>query len=459
MNYFSVFVWLPRIIDLLLPAFVLLLLPTLIADNPRLASYSIAYGIIILLTSQYVGIYSDWHGKSFFNSIIKVIFITFFSWTVGTIILLTVDITLATESVLFLLNKWFILTLLGLLFYRFFLRLLLNTLRSKGYFLNNFLIIGTMPDVLTVHNSMTSNRWSGNKCIGFIDLHDLEHTNSSNQQIKYLGNISEIVDILNAYKIDEAIVITTKNSEALNPVVSILMDSLIRVKIVASQINDLHLNTYPEFQNGIIFVNLNSTPLSRLTAKFIKRSMDIIISSLLLIILSPVFMLITACVKISSPGPILFKQNRVTINNKVFTLYKFRSMPINTDQELPVWGKSAMKIDSKFGALIRKSSLDELPQLMNVLKGDMSLVGPRPEIDIYVDQFKHEIPRYVQKHMVRAGLTGLAQINGLRGDTSIHKRIAYDLQYIANWSFSLDCKILFKTVFIILSDFFSKGIR
>ena len=153
--------------------------------------------------------------------------------------------------------------------------------------------------------------------------------------------------------------------------------------------------------------------------------------------------LITKC---TSKGPVIFKQNRVGLNKKLFTMYKFRSMKVNFDEET-AWSTNTDPRKTKFGSFIRKFSIDELPQFFNVLKGDMSLVGPRPELPHFVENFKNEIPLYMVKHQVKPGITGFAQVNGFRGDTSIKKRIEHDIYYIENWNILMDISILFQTAF------------
>ena len=181
---------------------------------------------------------------------------------------------------------------------------------------------------------------------------------------------------------------------------------------------------------------------------FIKRAMDIVGSLLCIALFSPIMLAAAIAVKLSSPGPLIFKQERVGLHNRTFKMYKFRSMTVQkASEEVSKWTtKNDVRV-TPVGRFIRKTSIDELPQLFNVLKGDMSLIGPRPERPFFVDKFKEEIPRYMIKHQVRPGMTGWAQVNGLRGDTSIRKRIELDLFYIENWSVSFDIRILFLTVF------------
>ena len=174
--------------------------------------------------------------------------------------------------------------------------------------------------------------------------------------------------------------------------------------------------------------------------------MDIVGSLLLIILTSPVMLVCALGVLLSSPGPVIFKQRRIGRNKQPFDMYKFRSMRVNSQQETG-WSSQHDDRKTKFGAFMRKCSLDEFPQFFNVLKGDMSLVGPRPEVPFYVDQFKDEIPLYMVKHQVRPGITGWAQVNGLRGDTSIKARVEHDIYYIEHWRLLFDLKILLITVF------------
>ncbi|MBE5779084.1 MAG: undecaprenyl-phosphate glucose phosphotransferase [Clostridiales bacterium] len=193
-------------------------------------------------------------------------------------------------------------------------------------------------------------------------------------------------------------------------------------------------------------IQLRTTPMDEPINAFVKRGFDFVASLLLLILLSPLFLILAIAIKLSSPGPVFFRQERIGLNKKPFIMYKFRSMKVNDEQDT-AW--SSQKDDRRtwLGALLRKTSLDELPQLFNTLKGDMSIVGPRPEIPYFVEQFRETVPLYMVKYQVRPGITGWAQVNGYRGDTSIPARVEHDLWYIENWTFWLDIKILLMTVF------------
>ena len=199
---------------------------------------------------------------------------------------------------------------------------------------------------------------------------------------------------------------------------------------------------------GLPVINIRYVPLSNTFNAMAKRAVDIVGSIICIILFSPIMLLAALLVKITSPGPVIFKQERVGLHNKPFVMYKFRSMQVQSKaKEKTGWTTKNDARVTGVGKFMRKTSIDELPQLFNVLKGEMSLIGPRPERPQFVEKFREEIPRYMVKHQVRPGMTGWAQVKGYRGDTSIRKRIDCDLYYIENWTMGLDIKILFLTVF------------
>ncbi len=184
----------------------------------------------------------------------------------------------------------------------------------------------------------------------------------------------------------------------------------------------------------------------------LKRAFDVLVSATALAVLSPVFAALALIVRLESPGPVFFIQERMGLDSKPFLVFKFRSMRHDADADGPGWTVKNDPRRTRLGAALRRLSIDELPQLINVLLGDMSLVGPRPEQPAFVQQFQRMVPRYMDRHHEKAGITGWAQVNGLRGDTSIYERTKYDLWYIENWSIWLDIKILIRTVFRVFSD-------
>ena len=203
--------------------------------------------------------------------------------------------------------------------------------------------------------------------------------------------------------------------------------------------------------DGLNVVGIRSIPLDNLMNAAIKRTMDVVGSLALLVLTSPLMLVAAVGIRLTSPGPIIFRQERVGRHKQTFEMYKFRSMRPNAEQD-SAWSKSEDARRTRFGSFLRKFSIDELPQLINVLKGDMSLVGPRPEIPYFVDKFKEEVPLYMIKHYVRPGITGWAQVCGFRGDTSIPKRVEHDIYYIEHWTLGFDLKILFLTLFRFAND-------
>jgi putative colanic acid biosynthesis UDP-glucose lipid carrier transferase len=228
-----------------------------------------------------------------------------------------------------------------------------------------------------------------------------------------------------------------------------MLNALAQTTIVVKYVPDLFafdlLHAKWIDMKGLPVVSVYDTPMSSLSARIVKRSEDVLISMLILFFIWPVMLIIAIGVKISSPGPVLYKQTRIGWNGKPFTILKFRSMPVDHEKNGVEWGNAEMKTQTKFGKFIRHTSLDELPQFINVLLGDMSIVGPRPERDIFIEQISQQVPRYMQRHMVKTGITGWAQIHGWRGDTCLHNRVEHDLHYISNWSLWFDLKIILLT--------------
>ena len=261
-----------------------------------------------------------------------------------------------------------------------------------------------------------------------------------------LGCYAEIREILEAGKVDEIVVALEPDEISWMPeILKAAEREGLRMEMIPMYSE--YYPTHPTIESigETKLVNLRATPLDNIALAAIKRTGDILISLILLILLSPLMLGIAIGVKLSSPGPVLFKQERIGKDKKPFVMLKFRSMRTGIDHS--GWSTDRDPRKTKFGSLIRKLSLDELPQLWNVLTGSMSLVGPRPEIPKYVRQFKEEVPLYLIRQQVRPGMTGWAQVNGLRGDTSIEDRVTYDIWYIQNWSLALDVKILLRTVF------------
>jgi Undecaprenyl-phosphate glucose phosphotransferase len=267
------------------------------------------------------------------------------------------------------------------------------------------------------------------------------------QGIECLGGYAALESILEASHPDEVVVAISDTDYSKMPMIIAACEKN-GTKLSLIPFYALYMPANPQIDNlgGIPMINLRRIPLDNFGNAFMKRAVDIAGSFLMLLVLSPLMLITAIGVKLSSPGPVIFKQERVGLNKKPFKMYKFRSMRVN-GKETCGWSTKVDERRTRFGSFIRKFSIDELPQLYNVLIGSMSLVGPRPEVPFFVGQFKEEVPRYMVKHQVRPGITGWAQVNGLRGDTSILERINHDIYYIENWTLLLDIKILFMTLF------------
>lgn len=269
------------------------------------------------------------------------------------------------------------------------------------------------------------------------------------KDIKVIGRIANLMVILPTNRLDE-IAITLGLSEyyRLEEIVALCEKSGVHTKFIPDYNNIIPTKPYTEDILGLPVINIRYVPLNNTFNSMVKRGMDIVGSIAAIIVSSPLMLLMCILIKLSSPGPLIYKQERVGLHNKNFWMYKFRSMEVQPEsEEKKAWTVKNDPRVTAVGRFMRRTSIDELPQLFNILKGNMSLVGPRPERPFFVEKFREEIPRYMVKHQVRPGLTGWAQVNGYRGDTSIRKRIECDLYYIENWSIGFDIKILFLTIF------------
>ena len=330
---------------------------------------------------------------------------------------------------------------------RLVLRKVLQTIRRKGYNLKHVLLVGYSRAAEEYINRILDNPQWGYAVCGILDDHVPRGT--LYKGIKVLGSIGNLEYILPENKMDEiAITLPLKDYEKLESVVDMCEKSGVHTKFIPDYNSLIPTHPYTEDLSGLPVINIRYVPLTNMGNIIIKRTMDIVGSILGILITSPIMLLAAILVKCSSPGPVIFKQERIGLHNRPFAMYKLRSMEVQPPgEEKKAW---TVKNDPRVptvGKILRRTSIDELPQLFNILKGDMSLVGPRPERPLFVEKFKEEIPRYMVKHQVRPGLTGWAQVNGFRGDTSIRRRIDFDIYYIENWSVGFDLKIIFLTFF------------
>lgn len=323
---------------------------------------------------------------------------------------------------------------------RLVLRKTLSKFRSKGLNLKHVIIVGGGEVANEYLEVIKTNKNYGYNYSGYV-------ANNSNFKGEKLGNYDDLYEILTRSKPDEVVcALDVSDAKFLEGVVSDCEKTGTKISIIPFCYKYIPSQPYIDQIGNIPIINVRRIPLDNLGNAFTKRAIDILGSLILIICTSPILILTAIIVKCTSKGPVIFKQHRVGLNKTIFTMYKFRSMKVNSFEETG-WSTDVDPRKTKFGSFIRKFSIDELPQFFNVLKGDMSLIGPRPELPHFVDNFKDEIPLYMVKHQVKPGITGLAQVNGYRGDTSIKKRIEFDINYIENWSLLMDISILFKTVF------------
>lgn len=330
---------------------------------------------------------------------------------------------------------------------RLLIRKILRSFRKKGYNVKYVLLVGYSKAAEQYIDRIMQNPQWGYVVRGILDDHIPRGT--LYRGIKVLGTIGNLDIILPESKLDEiAITLSLKDYDMLERIVGLCEKSGVHTKFIPDYNSVIPSKPYTEDLNGLPVINIRHVPLTNTLNSMAKRIVDIFGSIFAIVLFSPVFLIVAILIKCTSRGPVIFKQERVGLHNEPFNMYKFRTMEVQKpSKEKSKWTTKDDPRVTKVGRVLRRTSIDELPQFFNVLKGDMSMVGPRPERPFFVEKFKEEIPRYMIKHQVRPGITGWAQINGYRGDTSIRRRIDCDLYYIENWTMGLDFKILFLTIF------------
>ena len=336
---------------------------------------------------------------------------------------------------------YWVISSLAVILKRYFVRKILHYYRKLGYNQKHVVIVGNGHFAYQYVEDLKNNPQLGITVDGYVSKVAKDGLGEN------LGSYEDLEDILQKFEIDELIVaLEPHEMNFMKYVIACADKEGVRLSLIPF-FND-YFPSHVRMENigKTKLIDMRATPLDNLLAALVKRIMDIVGALVGLVLLSPVMIATAIGVKLSSPGPVFFKQERVGRNKKNFYMLKFRSMRVN-DSESTGWSTDKDPRKTLFGSIIRKFSVDELPQLINVLKGDMSLVGPRPEVPHHVQHFKDDVPLYLVRQQIRPGITGWAQVNGLRGDTSIEERVKYDIWYIENWSLGLDIKILFKTVF------------
>ena len=326
------------------------------------------------------------------------------------------------------------------------LRKFLRFIRAKGYNIKHILLVGYSRAAEGYISRILENPQWGYIVAGVLD--DFVPLGTSYHGVKVIGKIDELGTYLEENNYDEiTITLPLDDYDRLEVLVAQCEKSGIHTKFIPDYSSLFPSNPYTEDVQGIPVINIRYVPLTNSLNRLAKRMVDIVGSMFAIVLFSPIMLAAAIAIKLTSDGPVIYKQERVGLNGEHFMMYKFRTMKVQTEaEEKKGWTTKGDPRVTRIGSFLRKTSIDEMPQFFNIFAGKMSLVGPRPERPQFVEKFKEQIPRYMVKHQVRPGLTGWAQINGYRGDTSIRKRIDYDIYYIENWSMTFDFKILLGTI-------------
>jgi Undecaprenyl-phosphate glucose phosphotransferase len=331
-------------------------------------------------------------------------------------------------------------------FFRAGVRISMRYMRRSGYNRRSAAIVGSGRTAQKLLHALRNNGWTGIDALYFVDDRSPEHPRHL-RGLPVFGPLENLREIVESRPVDSVFVaLSSEHANRIGQVLDALETSMADVRMVP-EINPLFaMRPHVSELDGVPILSLRQTPLYGWNA-MLKRVFDVAVGTVCVLIAAGPMALIALLIRLTSPGPIFYTQRRMGLDGCQFDLWKFRTMTVDAEKDGPVWSRKSDARRTPIGGFLRRTSLDELPNLFNVLRGEMSLVGPRPERPEFIDQFKHEIPRYMLRHKMKAGMTGYAQMRGYRGETSLRKRIQHDLHYIHNWSLALDLRILLWTVF------------
>ncbi|WP_458121174.1 undecaprenyl-phosphate glucose phosphotransferase [Paenibacillus sp. Z6-24] len=407
--------------------------------------WSLIYGVIAILIGTLSSLYSPKRKKRFADELLKIIQ----THAVSIFILLGALFFFKEINISrYYLLLYVVMNLLLIMGYRYIIKLGLKRARQKGFNKQFVLILGAGSLGKRFYDNLLQYPEMGYEIVGFLDDYREFDGIESKKYKPVLGKIDDLGHKLHEMMIDEVILALPLDAHNKYPLIIAECEKAgVRTLIIPDFFDYLPARPYFDNFAGMPMINVRDIPLDIAANRIFKRLFDIVFSLAAIIITSPIMLFVAIGVKLTSSGPIIFKQERVGLNRRTFMMFKFRSMRVIPEGQIDTgWTTANDPRKTKFGSFIRRTSLDELPQFFNVLIGDMSVVGPRPERPYFVEQFREEIPKYMVKHHVRPGITGWAQSNGLRGDTSIEERINHDIFYIENWSLLFDIKIIFKTI-------------
>jgi putative colanic acid biosynthesis UDP-glucose lipid carrier transferase len=436
-------------------------LVALLADQPWEPEYTVAvlWAIgLFLITAHLLGAHQSWRGSSPIHYFGRLLW----AWFIVILVLLFLAFTTATTADysrrVFL--SWFVLTPLVLVVWRGWSHILLGELRKRGLYVSNVAIVGARELGTYLARTILEEPWMGLNPIGFFDDRKPSGTRPlSHEPIEVLGDLDTLVKHAKEGRVDIVYITLPMRAEArIQGLIAKLSDTTVSVYMVPDFFMfDLLHATWGNV-GDLPVVSISESPFYGVDG-IVKRLEDIIISAPLLLIVAVPMVLIAIGVKLSSPGPIIFRQHRYGLRGNKIEVWKFRTMTVTEDGSNVVQAKKNDPRITRFGALLRRFSLDELPQLINVLRGTMSLVGPRPYAVAHNEQYRSLVNRFMLRHKVKPGITGLAQLRAWRGEIDsldqMEERVQYDLAYIQNWSLTLDLKIIFQTA---VGAFFNKHV-
>ena len=407
--------------------------------------WGLVYAFFAVILGFYLSLYTPRRRKRFSYDLLKILEVHILAF-LGLLSMLYVvkEVHISREFLLI----FFALNILSLSLYRYIVKRTLFVLRRKGYNKKFLLILGAGSVGRNFYAALQQQPELGYQVHGFLDDHLTKHADEYKHLPPILGTIDELEDVLSHVLVDEVILaLPLQAHHKYAQIIETCEKYGVKTLIIPDYFDLLPARPYFDNFAGIPIINVRDIPLDELNNRILKRTFDIVFSLIAIVITLPVMVFAAVGIKLTSPGPIIFKQERIGLNRRPFQMYKFRTMRV-TDQKTAdtQWTVKNDPRCTKFGAFLRRTSIDELPQFFNVLLGQMSIVGPRPERPYFVEQFKEDIPKYMVKHYIRPGMTGWAQANGLRGDTSIEERIHHDIFYIENWSFIFDLKIIAMTI-------------
>lgn len=408
--------------------------------------WTLVYSIIAISLGFFMNFYSPKRKKRFSFELLKIIQVHLVSLLILiSLLFINKELDISRQFLAVLLSMTVITTSI----YRYLVKMTLRNLRKKGYNKQFILILGAGSLGRKFYDKVQQQPDLGVEVIGFLDDFQVKHDESNSLYKPILGAIDRLENILQSVIVDEVIIaLPLAAHDKYGKIINVCEKAGIRTMIIPDFYDILPARPYFDHFAGIPLINVRDIPLDDMGNRLAKRAFDVVFSLIAIIITSPVLAAVAIAIKLTSPGPIIFKQERVGLNRRMFSMYKFRSMRQASQKSADTeWTTENDIRKTRIGAFIRKTSLDELPQFFNVLFGHMSVVGPRPERPFFVEQFKEEIPKYMVKHHIRPGITGWAQSNGLRGDTSIEERISLDIFYIENWTFLFDIKIIWLTIY------------